>query len=346
VRLRRARSEDLPKVRPDRVTIRRLVALGRPEAPRLVVGTVFLLIGAAASLAYPQGIKNLINGALRGTDIAAIDHEAMKMVVVALIFGISVAIRFILFSVAGERVVTGLRERLYRSIIDQEIAFFDSRRTGELISRLAADTSVLQSAVSVNVSMALRSLAQAAGGVALLVYTSRQLTVVMLAVVPAVALGAVIYGKRVRRLARDVQDAMAAAGEVAEESIGGIRTVRAFVAEQKEAERYAGASARPWPWPAAASSAGGQFMAIASTASFAAAALVIWYGGPLVLRHQMDAGPADLVPHLHLIVAMALGGLAELWADFMRAAGAPSGSSSCSTACRPFRPRAASSPLT
>src|SRR6185436_11292409 len=322
VRLRRARSEDLPKVRPDRVTIRRLVALGRPEAPRLVVGTVFLLIGAAASLAYPQGIKNLINGALRGTDIAAIDHEAMKMVVVALIFGISVAIRFILFSVAGERVVTGLRERLYRSIIDQEIAFFDSRRTGELISRLAADTSVLQSAVSVNVSMALRSLAQAAGGVAYLVYTSRQLTVVMLAVVPAVALGAVIYGKRVRRLARDVQDALAAAGEVAEESIGGIRTVRAFVAERKEGDRYAGAVGKALALARRRIWAGGQFMAIASSASFGAAALVIWYGGRLVLHHQMSPGALTSFLIYTMIVAMALGGLAELWADFMRAAGA------------------------
>ena len=309
-------------MRPSRATIRRLVALGRPELARLVVGTVFLLIGAAASLAYPQGIQNLINGALRGADIAAIDREAMKMGVVAVIFGISIAIRFILFSVAGERVVTRLRERLYRSIIDQEIAFFDARRTGELISRLAADTSVLQSAVSVNVSMALRSLAQAAGGVAFLVYTSRQLTVVMLAVVPAVALGAVIYGKRVRRLARDVQDAMAAAGEVAEESIGGIRTVRAFVAEQKESERYAGAVGKALALARRRIFAGGQFMAIASTATFAAAALVIWYGGRLVLRHQMDMGQLTSFLIYTLIVAMALGGLAELWADFMRAAGA------------------------
>src|SRR5207247_1025573 len=124
----------------------------------------------------------------------------------------------------------------------------------------------------------------------LLVYTSPQLTVVMLAVVPAVALGAVIYGKRVRRLARDVQDALAMAGEVAEESIGGIRTVRAFVAEQKEAERYAGAVSKALGLARRRIFAGGQFMAIASTASFGAAAMVIWYGGRLVLRHQMGMG--------------------------------------------------------
>jgi ABC transporter fused permease/ATP-binding protein len=309
-------------VRPNRVIIRRLIALGRPEARRLAVGTIFLLLGSAASLAYPQGIGKLFDGALSGVDPSRIDREALKMGVVAVVFGISIAIRFILFSVAGERVVTRLRERLYRSIIDQEIGFFDARRTGELISRLGSDTSVLQSAISVNVSMALRSLAQAAGGVAFLVYTSPQLTVVMLAVVPAVALGAVIYGKRVRRLARDVQDALAAAGEVAEESIGGIRTVRAFVAEAKEAERYAGAVGKALALARRRIWAGGQFMAIASTATFAAAALVIWYGGRLVLRHQMTVGALTSFVMYTLIVGMALGGLAELWADFMRAAGA------------------------
>jgi len=312
----------MPLVRPSRATIRRLVALGRPEARRIALGTVFLIIGAAASLVYPQGVKQLIDGALAGVDQAAIDREALKMGVVALIFGASIAIRYVLFSIAGERVVTGLRARLYRSIIEQEIAFFDARRTGELISRLASDTAVLQSAVSVNISMALRSLAQAAGGVALLIYTSPQLTAVMLAVVPAVALGAVIYGKRVRRLARDVQDALAAAGEVAEESIGGIRTVRAFVAEHKEAERYAGAVGKALALARRRIFAGGQFMAIASSASFMAAALVIWFGGRLVLRHEMSLGQLTSFLIYTLIVAMALGGLAELWADFMRAAGA------------------------
>jgi ABC transporter fused permease/ATP-binding protein len=313
---------DIPRVRPSRATIRRLVALGRPEAKRIFAGTFFLIIGAGASLAYPQGVRRVIDGAMNGVSAGAIDREALKMGVVALVFGVSIAIRYILFSVAGERVVTRLRERLYRSIIDQEIAFFDARRTGELTSRLSSDTSVLQSAVSVNVSMALRSLAQAAGGVALLLYTSPALTAVMLSVVPAVALGAVIYGKRVRRLARDVQDALAAAGEVAEESIAGIRTVRAFVAEAKEADRYAGAIGKSLALARRRILAGGQFMAIASFASFASAALVFWYGGRLVLRHEMSLGALTSFLIYTLIVAMALGGLAELWADFMRAAGA------------------------
>jgi ATP-binding cassette subfamily B protein len=311
-----------PRPRPSRATIRRLIALGRPEARRIAAGTVFLIVGAATSLLFPQRIGVVIDGALRGAQPGMIDRNAIIMGVLALIFGLSIACRYFLFTVAGERVVTRLRERLYRAIIDQEIGFFDARRTGELTSRLASDTSVLQNAVSVNVSMALRSVAQAAGGVGFLFYTSPRLTVLMLAVVPAVALGAVTYGRRVRRLARDVQDALAAAGEVAEESIGGIRTVRAFVAEPKEVERYAGAVGKSLALARRRIFASAKFMAIASFASYAAAALVFWYGGRLVLRGEIL--PGQLVEFLiyTLIVAMALGGLADLWADFMRAVGA------------------------
>jgi ABC transporter fused permease/ATP-binding protein len=308
--------------RPDRATIRRLVALGRSELPRLVGGTVFLILGSLTSLLYPQGLKVVIDGAQHGAGPALIDRTALAMAAISLVFGASIAIRYVLFSIAGERVVTRLREQLYRAILDQEIAFFDARRTGELTSRLSSDTAVLQNAVSVNVSLALRSLAQAVGGVAFLVYTSPRLTALMLAVVPAVALGAVTYGRRVRRLARDVQDALAGAGEIAEESIAGVRTVRAFTAELEEARRYAGAVGKALALARKRILAGGTFMAVASFASYGAAALVIWYGGRLVLHGQMTPGQLTSFLVYTLIVAFSLGGLADLWADLMRATGA------------------------
>jgi ABC transporter fused permease/ATP-binding protein len=308
--------------RPDRATIRRLIALGRSELPRLVGGTVFLILGSLASLLYPQGLKVVIDGAQHGAGRGLIDRTALAMAAVSLVFGASIAIRYVLFSIAGERVVTRLREQLYRAILDQEIAFFDARRTGELTSRLSSDTAVLQNAVSVNVSLALRSLAQAVGGVVFLIYTSPRLTALMLAVVPAVALGAVTYGRRVRRLARDVQDALAGAGEIAEESIAGIRTVRAFTAEPEEARRYGGAVGKALGLARKRILAGGTFMAVASFASYGAAALVIWYGGRLVLHGQMTPGQLTSFLVYTLIVAFSLGGLADLWADLMRATGA------------------------
>ena len=158
----------------------------------------------------------------------------------SLIFGVSIALRAYLFNTAGERVVTRLRERLYRRILDQEVAFFDARRTGELTSRLASDTGVrAERGQRQRLDGPAQPAPRPPAGWCCCSITSPLLTVLMLSVVPAVAMGAVIYGRRVRRLARDVQDALAAAGEIAEESIAGLRTVRSFDAEEKEAARYA-----------------------------------------------------------------------------------------------------------
>ena len=171
-----------------------------------------------------------------------VDRAALAMVVVLAIQAAAGSLRYVLFTVAGERIVTRLREDLYRAILRQEIAFFDARTTGELTSRLASDTTVLQNTVSVNVSMALRNVVTVIGGLGALVWTSPRLTAVMLLVVPPVAVGAVLYGRRVRKLSREVQDALAAASEVAEETIGGMRTVRSFAAEAPRSR----ATGAPW----------------------------------------------------------------------------------------------------
>ena len=169
---------------------------------------------APPALAFPGGMRKVIDGALNGARHAdGWTASPCGMALISLIFGVSIALRAYLFNTAGERVVTRLRETLYRRILDQEVAFFDARRTGELTSRLASDTGVLQNAVSANVSMVLRSLRPGRrAGWCCCSITSPLLTALMLSVVPAVAMGAVIYGRRVRRLARDVQDALAAAG--------------------------------------------------------------------------------------------------------------------------------------
>jgi ABC transporter fused permease/ATP-binding protein len=311
-------------------TLRRIIALARPEWRLLLVGTAALAIGSAASLLYPQAIRVIIDGAL-GTGAptvfgpagpASVDHAALAMAALALVQGLAIAVRARSFGVAGERVVTRLRKDLYRSILEQEVAFFDERRTGELTSRLASDASVLQSAVSANVSMGLRHLATALGAVAFLFFTSPLLALVMLAIVPAVAVGAVVYGRRVRRLAREVQDALAAAGEVAEETISGLRTVRSFDAEARETERYGAAVWKAFETARRRIRAGSAFMGSASGAGYAAVAVVLWYGGRLVAGGELTAGGLTSFLVYTLVLAMSLGSLADLWADFMKALGA------------------------
>ena len=319
-----------PARAPRGTTLRRIVSLARPEWRLLLAGTAALAVGSAASLLYPQAIRVIIDGAL-GTGAptvfgpagpASVDHAAIAMAALALLQGLSIALRARSFGVAGERVVTRLRKDLFRSILEQEVAFFDERRTGELTSRLASDTSVLQSAVSANVSMGLRHLVTSVGAVGFLLFTSARLALVMLAVVPAVAVGAVIYGRRVRRLAREVQDALAAAGEVAEETISGLRTVRSFDAEARETERYGAAVWKAFETARRRIRAGATFMASAAGAGYGSVAMVLWYGGRLVVAGELTAGGLTSFLVYTLVLAMSLGSLADLWADFMKALGA------------------------
>jgi ABC transporter fused permease/ATP-binding protein len=301
----------------------RILELSRPEWRSLAVGTVFLVLGSAMGLAYPQAIRRILDGAIEHGDRAIIDRAAVFMLVVFAVQGVAVALRSLLFAVAGERIVARLREQLYRAVIVQEIAFFDERKTGELINRLSSDTTVLQSTVSSNVSMALRHGVSVAGGVALLFWTSPRLTLIMLAIVPAVAVAAVIYGRRIRRLSRKVQDALAEANDVAEETIAGVRTVRAFAAEEAEARRYGERVQRSFRLARRRAFAGSTFMGAMSIAGYGSVAVVLWIGGRMVLSHSgMTVGDLTSFVLYTLTVAFSLGALGELWADFMRASGA------------------------
>mgnify|MGYP000844151153 CR=1 FL=1 len=315
------------RTRDRRASFSKLLALAREEWRSLAAGTFFLVVGSVAGLLYPRGMQHIIDGALSSKDglvgqRALVDQAAVEMVVLAIVQSAAVALRFWFFSVSGERIVTRLRQRLYRTIMKQEVAFFDERRTGELTSRLSSDTGVLQSAVSANISMLLRNGAQVVGGVGFLFATSRILTALMLAIVPAVAVGAVVYGRRLRKLSKEAQDALAAAGEVAEESISGLRTVRSFAAEEMEGDRYATAVERSFSLSQRRATNASIFMAAASSASFIAAALVFWYGAGLVMGGKMTVGELASFLVYTLFVAFALGALADLWAEFMRALGA------------------------
>jgi ATP-binding cassette subfamily B protein len=305
----------------DRVVTRRLLGLARDEWRRLLIGTFFLALGSGAGLLYPQGIRVIIDDALTAGDPSIVDKAALVLLAVFVVQAIAVALRSILFTVAGERIVTRLRTTLYRAIMRQEIAFFDQSRTGELLNRLSSDTQVLQNTVSVNVSMALRNVASGIGGVAFLFWTSVELTGLMLLVVPPVAIGAVLYGRKVRKISRNVQDALAVASEVAEETIAGIRTVRTFTAEEAEAARYDAAVETSFELAKDRAYLVGRFMGATSFAAYVAAAAVLWWGGHLVIDGAMSVGELSAFLLYTIIVAASLGTLSSLWADLMKASG-------------------------
>jgi ATP-binding cassette subfamily B protein len=317
---------------PRRALLLRLLGLARPERRLLLWGMVLLAVGSAGSLAYPQGMRVVIDAALGHLPEAIarlglsrsslVNWAAAGMTLVALLQSAAGAGRFYLFTIAGERTVTRLRGDVYRRILDQEVAFFDGERTGELMNRLSGDATILQDAVSANISLALRNAVQALGGIILLFVTSPKLAAMMIAVVPAIAVSAVAYGRRVRRLSKEVQDRLAEAGAVAEESLSGLRTVRSFAAEGLEHQRYRRALDDAFRLTKRRALNSSSFLAFVSFAGYASAALVFWYGGKLVQGGRLSVGELTSFLIYTLIVGFALGALADLWADFMKAVGA------------------------
>jgi ATP-binding cassette subfamily B protein len=301
---------------------RRVLGLLREEAPTLALGTVLLVVGAGLSLVYPQGIRAIVDDAISGRDPGTLSRLALLLGALAVVQGLAIAGRYILFSLAGERGVRRVRERLYASLLEQEVGFFDASRTGELVSRLGTDCATLQNLVSSQVSMTFRHAITAVGGVALLFHTSPRLTLVMLLVVPPVAIGAVWYGRKVRALARQYQDALGDASHVAEESLSAIRTVRNFVAEEAERARYGQAIAESYVAARRRAWAGSAFVGAASAGVYAAIAAVLGYGGLLVSRGALTPGALTAFLVYTLLIAMSLAQLAEQWAEAMRGLGA------------------------
>jgi ATP-binding cassette subfamily B protein len=273
-------------------------------------------------LAYPQAIKVMIDEALTEKNADRLNAAALAILLVFLLQAVAGAIRYYLFTTAGERVVIRLRQDLYEAIMRQDIAFFDERRTGELMSRLSSDATVLQNAVSVNISMVTRNLGAAVGGIGLLIYTSPLLTFGLLLAIPPVAIGTARFGKSLRRISRDVQDALATTGTIAEETISGVRTVRAFAQESTEADRYREGLVRSLGLALERSKRVAWFTALASAVGYAAIIGVLWYGGQLVLKGSMSIGALSSFILYTLTVAVSVGMLGSLWTDFMSATGA------------------------
>ena len=216
----------------------RLLSLSRDEWPILLKGMIFLFISSSALMVYPQYIKVIIDDAMKSKDMSGLNMAALIAMAVFIIQAIASSLRYYYFTMAGEKTVKRLRSKLFSQIISQEMIFFDFSKTGELLGRLSADTAILQNAMSVNISMLIRSGFQALGGLTLLFYTSTKLTLFILLILPPIGILVAIFGKKVKAFSQSTQDALALSSAVAEESISGVRTVKAFAQEEWEIKRY------------------------------------------------------------------------------------------------------------
>lgn len=304
-----------------KVNLKRLMTLAKPELFLLFIASVALIAASGAQIAAPYFFGKVIQASME----KGMSHLNETIVLLCLIYlagALAALLRSWLFTLAGQRLVARIRKLLFNSIVRQEVAFFDNNRTGELINRLSSDTQVIQNALTVNVSMLLRYIIQIIGSLVFMFTLSAKLTGVLISVVPIVGIGAQQYGSFVQGLRKKFQDELAAASSTAEESIGNIRTVRSFSQERKSMNSYGTEIDKSYKSGAKLALATGLFNGIIGIIGQGAVVLVLWYGGSLVNKHELDVGILTAFMLYTLNVAMAFAFLSSLYGDFMQAVGA------------------------
>lgn len=302
--------------------LRRLGEVLRPHLGRFVLATVALVAGSAIGLVYPQAVRYAIDRGVSQGSFALLDTIVVGLLALFVVHAALTWLRHYLMSWLGERAVAEMRRRVFSRVLHLEPAWFHARSSGELVGRLAADVAVIESVIGSEISMALRNGLTVVGGTGLLFFENAKLTLVMLGVVPPLAIGIVLIGRRIRERSRAVQDRLAEASARVQEAVGAIETVQAFGREDDEAERYARGVEAAFEAARRLAIWRGAFMATATFAGFAAIAIIVWTGGRAVASGEMSGGDLAAFMLYTTMVAIALGGLASLWSSLQRAAGA------------------------
>jgi ATP-binding cassette, subfamily B, bacterial len=298
----------------------------KPYRWHLALAMVFLLSAAATTLAFPVALRWLIDEGLTPSDtsatLLALRGYFVILFGVAFALGVFSAARFYLVSWLGERVTADVRNAVYARVLQQSPAFFETTRTGEVLSRLTTDTTLVQTVVGSSFSMGLRNAVMGMGALLMLVWSHPSVMLQILAVVVGVVLPAMWFGRRVRRLSRDSQDRVADTSALAGEMLNAMPVVQAFTAEGREAQRFADASEKAFATAARRSRARALLVAFVIVAN---AALILWglyLGTQAVLEGRMTAGQLSQAAFYVLIFAGAVAVLGEVYGDLLRAAGA------------------------
>jgi ATP-binding cassette subfamily B protein len=280
---------------------------------------VALVASSTATLSLPLAVRRMID---QGFDSAGnIDAAFSLLFVVTLALALATAARFYFVSLLGEKVVADLRRQLYGHLIALDAGFHDRTRSGELVSRLSADTELLRGVVASSMSVALRSVVMVLGSVAMLVVTSPRLAVYTLVGIPLFVLPIVLGGRRLQKIARQSQDRVADANALASEVLGAIHTVQAHAREPYERGRFADAVANAVATARKRIGVQAIVTAVAIAAIFGAITVVLWSGAHDVIDGRMSAGTLGQFVLYALFGGGSVGALAEVWNELQRAAG-------------------------
>ncbi|KIF80916.1 ABC transporter transmembrane domain-containing protein [Noviherbaspirillum autotrophicum] len=319
-------SKEQPKGR--LATLRGLQPFLAPYKKQFVLAGIALVIAAGATLAIPYAFKQMIDagfgaaGAAGAKNAAHIDLYFIALFGVACVLAVATAARFYMVSWLGERVTTDLRGAVYSHVITQSPQFFETTQTGEVLSRLTTDTTLIQTLVGTSVSMALRNALLFIGGLVMLFVISVKLSSVIIVLLAAVVLPIVVFGRRVRKLSRASQDRVADASALAGEILNAMPTVQAFTHEGDEAHRFRSSVERAFETAMQRIRARAALTVIAILLVFGAIVFVLWLGAHAVVRGSMTGGELGQFILYAAIVAGAIGALSEVIGDAQRAAGA------------------------
>jgi len=302
-----------------------LARLGRFLAPyRLrVAGAVVALLAAAASvLALGQGLRLVVDRGFGSGDPQLLNEALAALIGVAVTLAVATYCRFYLMMTTGERVVTDLRRAVFDHIIGLEPAFYEATRTGEVVSRLTADATLLQQVIGYGLSMFVRNFVMMIGATIMLFVVSWKLALFVLLGVPATLVPILLLGRRVRRLSRANQDRVADVSAYVDEAVHEIRTVQAYVHEAFDRALFAGHAEAAYQAGVDRIRQKALLIALVMLIAFSAVGVILWIGGHDVLEGRLTAGELSAFVFYASVVAMGAGTVSEVWGELQRAAGA------------------------
>jgi ATP-binding cassette, subfamily B, bacterial len=311
--------------RPRAKTLRPLKALLPFLAPHraiLLAALASLLVAAAAQLAVPAVLRPLIDRGLATGNSAVLNHYLFAFLGASVVFGAFAALRFYLVTWMGERVVADLRRAVYRRVIRMDPMFFEFTRTGEVLSRLTADATLVQAIAGVNLSITLRSILSLVGCLLMLMLTSVRLTSAILVLIPLTIAPMMLIGRRVRRLSRTAQDRIADTSSLVDETLNAVQTVQAFTMEELQSRRYEAAVEGSFVAAIRRSRVRAWMTAIGTAIVLSGIAVILWMGAREVLTGEMTWGQLTQFFLYAMYVAIAAASLTEMWGEVQRAAGA------------------------
>jgi len=303
-------------------SLARLARFLLPYRARIATAFAALLVAAACVLALGQGLRHVIDNGFGSGEARLLDQALGAMIALAAALATATWFRFYLMMSTGERVVTDLRRAVFDHVLALDPAFFEATRTGEVISRLTNDTTLIQQVIGYGLSMFVRNALMMIGAAVMLFVTSWKLAALVLAGVPATLIPILLLGARVRRLARDNQDRVADVSGYIDEAVHEIRTVQAYAHEDADREGFARHAESAYRVGIARIRQKAWLISLVMLIAFSAVGVILWIGGHDVLAARLTAGELSAFVFYAAIVATGAGTLSEVWGDLQQAAGA------------------------